>query len=300
MSSDDTGYYVYAVGEAAALTDLGDLRGIDDAPVTREVHGPLCGLASAVDLAAFRDAQQAGGVSETSWLAGAVRAHERVALHALRCAPVLPMRFGTVYAHADDIGAMLRRHQASLTAELHRLAGCTEWCLKVQLDDAGERRETVAAVADAPASGTAWLLSRQAALHARNEHGDRLSECVETLREAVAPAVRDIVVSRPAGGRTDVIRMWLLVDDVQRLHAAFDGARARHSTAGFGMELTGPWPAYHFVRTDALRDDLNASRDHPSALRDGTSALGGNTSALRGNTSDGTSALRGNATEVSR
>lgn len=288
MSSEDTGYYVYAVGEAAALTDLGDVRGIDDAPVTRGVHGPLCALASVVDLAAFRDAQQAGAVSETSWLAGAVRAHERVALHALQRAPVLPMRFGTVYAHAEDIGAMLRRHQASLIAELHRLAGCTEWCLKVHLDDAVERRETVAAVADAPASGTAWLLSRQAALHARNEHGDRLSECVEMLREAVAPAVRDVVVSRPAGAGTDGIRMWLLVEDVQRLHAAFESARARHSAAGFGMQLTGPWPAYHFVRTDALRDDLNASRDDLNAPR-------GDTSVQRDDT-----AVRAHVTEVSR
>lgn len=279
MSSDDTGYYVYAVGEAAALADLGDVRGIDDMPVTREVHGPLCGLASTVDLTAFRDAQQASEVSETGWLAGAVRAHERVALHALERAPVLPMRFGTVYARGDDIGAMLRRHQASLIAELRRLAGCTEWCLKVRLTDAGERPET----ADAPASGTAWLLSRQAALRARNEHADRLAECVELLRDAMTPAVRDIVVSRPAVGDAGAVRMWLLADDVQRLHTAFESARARHNTAGSLLELTGPWPAYHFVRTDALRGDSNAPRENTDVQN-----------AVHGD------AARGDATEVVR
>ncbi len=267
MSSDDTGYYVYAIGEAAALQDLGDVRGIDDVPVTRVLHGPLCGLASAVDLAAFRDAQQAGAVSETSWLADAVRAHERVALHALQRAPVLPMRFGTVYAQVEDITAMLRRHQASLLAELQRLAGCTEWCLKVHLLEVGERRESGAVMTDAPASGTAWLVSRQAALQARNEGTDRLAECVRTLREAMAPAVRDVVVSRSAGGGADDLRIWLLVEDVQRLHTAFEDARARQSTAGCALELTGPWPAYHFVRTDALQDDADA-------LRGGTSMHG--------------------------
>jgi hypothetical protein len=269
------GCYVYVVGEAMALAGLTGLTGIDDAPVTATVRGRLCGLTSMVSIDAFRTAQQPGAISETGWLAHAVRAHERVALQATERAPVLPMRFGTMYATADEVGAMLQRHETALLTELHRLAGGTEWCLKVsgatgeQYPDVAERY--IAAQPVTPASsGTAWLLSRQAALRAREQRGDRLAECVEQLRAEVAHLVRDIAVTRPASGAADAMRMWLLIDDVERFDAAFEAARLRQQAAGFTLELTGPWPPYHFVRTDALRDEPAAERrdDTYTASRD--------------------------------
>jgi hypothetical protein len=253
--STGLGHYVYAVGDAAAFAGLPELTGIEDAPVTCAVVGRLCGLTSTVSVQAFRAAQQAAEVSETGWLAGAVRAHERVALHALERAPVLPMRFGTVYSSLDDVHAMLQRHQSSLLAELQRLAGGTEWCLTVRVADSPDHEND--SVHGAPnevqpaASGTAWLLSRQAALQARELHAGRLTEHVERLRVGLAAHTRDIVVSRSGGG-TDLLRMWLLVDDVPKLRAAVDEL-STHTDAH--LELTGPWPAYHFVRADALHDD---------------------------------------------
>jgi Gas vesicle synthesis protein GvpL/GvpF len=242
------GHYVYAVAEASPLTELPGLTGIENAPVSCAVEGRLCALISAVSVQAFRSAQQAAEVSETGWLAGAVRAHERVALHALDRAPVLPMRFGTVYASLDDVHAMLHRHQSSLLAELHRLAGSTEWCLTVRVAD--PRKDEQPGVA-AAASGTAWLLSRQAALQAREAHADRLTERVEQLRTALAAHTREIVVAR-SGSSNDAVRMWLLVDDVARLRSALDELSARTDPQ---LQLTGPWPAYHFVRADAVHDD---------------------------------------------
>jgi Gas vesicle synthesis protein GvpL/GvpF len=244
------GYYVYVIGEAQLLAGLDGFPGIDDAPVTPVTHGRLSALTSVVGLDAFHAAQQAREVSETGWLAQAVRAHERVALHALDRAPVLPMRFGTVYPNGADVSALLQRHQASLLDELERLAGGTEWSLKVSVVDAARDAEHPSAAETG--SGTAWLLARQAALHARQQQADRLADCVEQLRAELAGQVRDIVVSRPLSGASDAARMWLLVNDVERLHDTFESVRARqHDVA---LELTGPWPPYHFVRTDALHD----------------------------------------------
>jgi hypothetical protein len=249
------GHYVYAVGEATPLTGLSGLTGIENAPVRCAVEGRLCALTSAVNVQAFRDAQQAAEVSETGWLAGAVRAHERVASHALERAPVLPMRFGTVYSSLADVHAMLLRHQSSLLAELQRLAGGTEWCLTVRVahapHDGADGPQDEQPAADAAASGTAWLLSRQAALQAREAHADRLTERVEQLRTGLAAHTREIVVAR-AGGNSDAVRMWLLVDDVAQLQTAVAELSTRTDAQ---LELTGPWPAYHFVRADALHDD---------------------------------------------
>jgi hypothetical protein len=216
--------------------------------VTPVTHGRLSALTSVVGLDAFQDAQQAREVSETGWLAQAVRAHERVALQALDRTPVLPMRFGTVYPTGADVSALLQRHQASLLDELRRLAGGTEWSLKVSV----AAPDAEPAHGSETGSGTAWLQARQAALHARQLQAGRLADCVEQLRAELAGQVRDIAVSRPLSGATDTARIWLLVDDVERLHDTFESVRTRRSDVA--LELTGPWPPYHFVRTDALHD----------------------------------------------
>ena len=120
----------------------------------------------------------------------------------------------------------------------------------------------------ATSTGTAWLLSRQAALRAREQRGDRLAACAERLQAALATQAREILLTRPASGATDTLRMWLLVDDAARFTAAFEAARAHQAAAGCTLELTGPWPPYHFVRTEALRDDPSAGIQ-PTHPRDG-------------------------------
>ncbi|HST49350.1 GvpL/GvpF family gas vesicle protein [Jatrophihabitans sp.] len=244
-----TGYYIYAIGDAEALAELDGIPGIDDTAVVPVTHGQLSALTSVVHLDSFSTVQQATAVTETSWLAHAVRAHERVALQALDRGPVLPMRFGTVYARGADVQDMLRRRHAALLAELHRLAGATEWSLKVRIEQSTDQP---AEAPSAAGSGTAWLLARQAALQARSQRTDRLTECVEQVRAELAPQVRDIAVSRPLDGATDTVRIWLLADDAERLAAALEPVRARWSPAGCTLELTGPWPPYHFLRGDAL------------------------------------------------
>lgn len=262
----ETAQYVYAVGEATALTEPAGstLTGIDGAAVTCTVADRLCALTSAVSVPAFQAAQQAHDVSETGWLAGAVRAHERVILQALAGSSVLPMRFGTVYSTSADVHAMLRLHQTALLAELRRLAGGTEWCLTVRTDDSATADDGAVdsptadnGAADSAASGTAWLLSRQAALRERASRTDRVAELLDRLRGSLAPHVRETVVSRTAG--TGSARLWLLVDDVARLRDAV----AELSERGYPqLELTGPWPVYHFVRTDTLHDSTDAQHDN--------------------------------------
>lgn len=240
MTESDRGYYLYAVGHAELLTDLDGLSGIDEASVQCTVEQQLVGLTSPVSMRAVRAAEQRQEVSETGWLAGAVRAHEHVALQALEHAPVLPMRFGTVFSELDDVHLLLRGHQQALLSELRRLNGSSEWCLTA--------RSTVEHEAPSvePSTGTAWLQSRQTALHARNSQADRLRQLPELLR----PLVRDLVTTQRAD---NTLRIWLLVEDPQRLHNALDGLSEQLAVT---VELTGPWPAYHFVRTDAVQSEL--------------------------------------------
>ena len=62
--------------------------------------------------------------------------------------------------------------------------------------------------------------------------------------------------------------MWLLVDDAAQFTAAFEAARAHQTATGCTLELTGPWPPYHFVRTEALRDDPS-TETQPAQPHDG-------------------------------
>src|SRR4051794_25589075 len=139
------GCYVYAVtagsGASAATAETGVTPGGQVDVVA--VDG-LAAVVNDVDIAAVRRGCDEADVSDSGWLATAVRAHDRVVVAAFRSAPSVPFRFGVVYPDRAAVASMLRDHADELRAELDRLAGRAEWNVKVFADLAcldGEQSE---------------------------------------------------------------------------------------------------------------------------------------------------------------
>jgi len=229
--------YLYAVTGSDPVIPVDELAGIDGAPVTAIDTGELTALASEVSVAALRNLPEHSTGAVPDWLAAAVQAHDAVAVHALRHATVLPMRFGSVYPDQGAVAATLDRHRDRLLTELRRLAGCTEWTVTVQAAAAtGSEVHTAPPVAGA---GTTFLRARQAELQAERTRRDQLAACTDDLLETLRGTSRELVVSR---GQT--IRLSCLVSEVETFHAALTALRSRHRTP---VRVTGPWPPYHFT-----------------------------------------------------
>jgi hypothetical protein len=259
------GTYVYGITEVGPQEDeSGGVSGIEGSAVSMVVEGPLAALSSTVRLAGFQAAQESPDVSEHSWLATAIRAHEDVVEYACRGMTVLPMRFGTVYPGASEVASFLAEHADALTDELHRLRGCTEWGAKLHIDrDAafrGARRQdaeldAAAEEAAAASEGTAWMLRRQLAARTYHTVGKQVHACAEAVHDALASCALDSVVSRRGNGDDPgglVLNGSYLVNDPDKLLGCADELRARFREDGIQLQITGPWPAYHFVRLPEL------------------------------------------------
>ena len=253
------GHYLYAITGTDQLRLPVALTGIDDEPVTVIDVGGLSALTSPVDPSLFEP--DSDEMAMSGWLAQAVRAHEAVAEHALGRVPVLPMRFGTVYASAAAVAAALEQHRADLLVELKRLGTATEWSVKIclpqqQSADAGDFAGPEVGDPAANGGGTAWMLARQSALLSRQQQPARIAACIDQVRTQMRSHAREEVVAATADRRrSELFNATYLVDEVAPFCETFETLQRQHERTGFELRMTGPWPPYHFVRLSRLRGD---------------------------------------------
>lgn len=258
------GIYVYGITDAGLPQELERISGIEGSAVTLVIEGGLAALSSTVRLAGFEAAQESPDVSEHSWLATAIRAHEGVVESACGRTTVLPMRFGTVYPGLSEVAAFLAEHADVLTDELGRLRGCTEWGAKLRVDrDAAFRGarhqdadlDAAAEAANAASEGTAWMLRRQLAARTYQTLGRHVRACVDAVHDGLAACALDSVVSTTGNGDNPggvVLNASYLVNDPDAFHRCADELRTRFRDDGVRLQTTGPWPTYHFVRLPEL------------------------------------------------
>jgi hypothetical protein len=257
-AADGLGVWVYGVVSGDA-PDPPPRRGVDgrhDVELIR--HAGLAALASAVELGEFREDVLEQRLEDLQYLEALARGHERVLDDVLGVGPVVPLRICTIYESPDRVREMLERERRPLADALHRLSGTTEWGVKVYIGAGGEApAQTAAAPGSAP--GIDYLArkrdQRDAAEAARRAAQDSVEQIHRRLSEhavdAVLSPVQDQRLSGAAGemllnaaylvpnARTDDVRS--LVRDLAR----------RHAPDGLVLELTGPWPAYHFAGSAA-------------------------------------------------
>lgn len=271
------GWYLYGITRQAPLAvalaeaDAEPARGEHRA--RRGDAGPLeilecSGLAAVVRsvlLADFSAAVLQERLRSASELEALVRSHNHVTAAVHRQQAILPAKFGSVYASADDVVAALQPVHDTLLRQLDRLEGRDEWAIHMYADDAIVRKHVAATDPDilrlrercATANrGRAYFLERQLrdeleaatqiALTARARQAyDRLAEI------AVASEVHPFVPSADAVPEVEILRAAFLVarEDADMFEGTLRAAESPDE--GLRCEWSGPWPPYSF----AVRDE---------------------------------------------
>ncbi|HET7529827.1 MAG TPA: GvpL/GvpF family gas vesicle protein [Mycobacteriales bacterium] len=256
VRATSTGCYLYAVigGDG---TGVAGLPGIEPGgPVDVVTAGGIGAVISAVDTDAMRQGGASADIDEDGWLVRAARSHEQVVLAAFHSAPTVPMRFGIVHADRAAVERLLATYGAELRGELARLGGAAEWNVKAYID-----RSVVAARFGAdndadgerPAveSGRGYLLRERA----RRDADARVREAIAAHAADLASQLSAVAVDLtaiPLGGeesRRPVLGAVCLVEraDDARLTGVVERFAASASDDGLTVELTGPWPPYHFT-----------------------------------------------------
>jgi hypothetical protein len=251
-----TATYVFGiVGPDAELprTELPRLPG-GTPPRLLAVDGAQA-LVCDVDPATFESLREPGP-DGLELLAAAAHAHDAV-LARFVDAPVLPLPLGTVLADDGTVSQLLDRHAVQLRAELERLTGASEWAVTVRTVDDAPTDD-----AAPPASGRDYLEARRAARSRREERWAEQERLVDDLHGPLAACAVDAqqIASRPLEEATPPLLhgVYLVADDARdRFASTVAYLRAEHP--GTIVEVTGPWPPYHFAALDLSSDSEPAS-----------------------------------------
>ncbi len=124
------GTYVYGVipkGVAPAAS----LPGIDDeSPVRVADYPQMAALVSDVSLDAF----ESDAAAETGWIIPRALRHERVVDALARLGPILPVRFGAVFATREALDSWMVSNERAVRLFLDSVRDKEEWTLKVNLE----------------------------------------------------------------------------------------------------------------------------------------------------------------------
>ncbi len=246
-------------------------------------EGTIAAVVSRVGLDQFAPERLQGKTAEDiQWLGRIAARHNEIICQAAASAAVLPLRLGTVFRSRDSLQATLLRHRAIVTEFLDRFGDRQEWGVKLYLEQ--RRLEPVADHAGPPpphflprtepsggngassanprqpetlssgTSGTAYLAQKKAQLISRRAERANIYQIVQNVEQRLADKAEHCCRARnlPAdltGHREEMVfnAAYLLPGSAQAswLEAVEDVYRELQSK-GLVLEISGPWPPYHF------------------------------------------------------
>ena len=280
--------YAYAIvslpEERELVTNhLHRMSGIDARPVrlvsdpTDVRPQPAAVLVSEVDAATYAPEQVESRVGQLEWLAPRAEAHDRVVTAAADAAPVIPLPIFSLFRDEAAIRAMLVERRDELSRLFARLRGAREYTVRVYRDDAllnaalsdlSPQIRELEESAERATPGQRYLLQRKLDEARRTElrrvSGEIAQAAYRTLSPLARASVREPLPAAVAGteaqsARTQpaILNASFLVDDerLDDFRRALSELIAVRGPAGFRVDFTGPWPAYHFARESAEAQD---------------------------------------------
>ncbi|MBC7911597.1 MAG: GvpL/GvpF family gas vesicle protein, partial [Pyrinomonadaceae bacterium] len=203
-------------------------------------------------------------LSDPAWVAPRAMRHEKILEHFAARASIIPLRFGTIYLKRGGVERMLAERQAELRDIIERLRGKEEWgvnifCDRVKLLEAITTLSPVlremSERAAAASAGQAYLLRKKIeALRADETRAEIRRVIAEIERELSAQsdgATRLRVRQAEGAEHGDLSAKLAFLIERERFDDFRAGAEKlaeEREAAGFRLELTGPWPAYNFVK----------------------------------------------------
>ena len=249
-------WYAYCIGEKQAFPELARHR----KPVPLEslsgVSGNQVFLYPASDLAVIVSEHnpeeilnQKSGVD-----------HARVIADCFQHSTVLPFRFGTIFHDDESLRRSIRSNQRQFLSNIDKLRGKTEMHLKVFVDDC-PGREADRLPVESGARGYLTSLRENAAR--TRERQTRARAVSFQMHRLFLPLDEEVSCRLTETGKM-MLDVAHLIDRkcVERYQNKFVTTSAAMRQCQ--MQLSGPWPPYHFVHRLTRSAHAQASAPAPS------------------------------------
>jgi hypothetical protein len=233
-------WYAYCIGEKQAFPELARHRKPIPMVSVLGVSGNQVFLYPASDLAVIvsehnpREAlSQKAGVD-----------HARVIADCFQQSTVLPFRFGTVFHDDEALRKSIRSNQRQFLGNIDKLRGKAEMHLKIFVDDCGghelDRRTRAEGV------GREYLTTLRENAARIRERQTRARTVSFQMHRLFAPLDEEVSCRLLENGKM-VLDIAHLIDRkcVERYQNKF--ASTSVSMRECHLQLSGPWPPYHFV-----------------------------------------------------
>jgi hypothetical protein len=170
--------------------------------------------------------------------------HARVIADCFQHSTVLPFRFGTVFDTDEVLRKSIRSNQRQFLSNIEKLRGKTEMHIKILVDDCC----TGALVAHMPAEGVGreYLSSLRENATRQRERSTRARAVSFQMRRLFSPLDEEVTCRVAENGKM-VLDISHLIETkcVERYQNKFLSTAA--SMKECQMQISGPWPPYHFV-----------------------------------------------------
>jgi len=256
------GIYLFCLTPEKPLPKV-DGMGIDgEHPLFAEAVGDVAAVVSEVALKDFSGPESRKLLDDLAWIGPRALRHEEVIMTVMRWSPVLPVRFGTVFSSIKALAEPLKLHRDALSDFFRDTAGTKEWSIRAYADMQKTRAHIAAARLSAEkeqlaglSPGKRYFLERKIAGAADREAALWLKgigeEIVRIVQEVSSAFVERRLLSQNVtgmGGEMFFHGAFLVsdrfVDVLQRMTGEWNGI---HEGQGLQLEISGPWPPYHFV-----------------------------------------------------
>jgi hypothetical protein len=259
---ESEGVYVYCFARAGAAIPDGGAESADGPAVAAIEVGRVTAVFSRVSLDDFSAQSPSPRSEDPEWVVSRACRHERIVEQVMRSGPVVPVKFGTVFSSEQALRLAVEQMGGGIAHVLDRLADKEEWAAKVFID-AAKAREWLLATdpvlaarrRDLPGSpGRRYLQAKRvdAEVDAVLRHWRAsVAEEIQGELRCAAMAVFPLKLQpkNVSGRSTDMaLNLAMLVkhDQVAALEARVRGLSGVYAGRGITLEVTGPWPPYHF------------------------------------------------------
>jgi len=258
MAKGSTAIYLYCVVRAARRPALAHVPpGLPGGtgPDAHRLSGSLWLITADVPLDVYGPAHLEPRLRDLNWVSHAALAHEAVVEHFSRAkgAVVVPTKLFTMFSSIAKAVADVGAGKAAIERAMRHIAGSEEWGVRITRRPGVPARVTRPS---RPSSGAAFLAARKEARDLSAHVRLTSLAAAETAFERLSRHARD-AQQRPRrqepGSNRPILEAAFLVTASARARFKTEARRqaALCASAGADLTLTGPWPAYNFVASEA-------------------------------------------------
>ncbi len=251
-------WYAYCVTEKQAFPEL--LRHRKPIPLesVTGIEGNQVFLYPASDLAVLVSEHTTSEIPSQQ----TARDHARVIADCFRTATVLPFRFGTVFANDELLRRSIRSNQRQFVSNLAQLEGKSEMHIKLTLDDCC--REQMRDIFGNGGNSRTYLSDMRETATRQRERQTRARSLSTQIHRMFSPLAEEISCRRLDNGKMQLDVSHLIASrHVERYGNKFQTTREQMRDCQ--MQLSGPWPPYHFVQS-LIRAAAAPATPQPKAI----------------------------------